>query len=132
MYMPRQPSTSAVQSAEMPRPFAHHMKSVIRLVRQSTTVPNTSKTSALTAERSDAVVMLGFADFPRPGWLCLGRRALKHDPFHATIAIVRHIKHVQDELVGRPQPVGVQAHLPWPSVLHMYCLRTPASPMRKL
>src|ERR1700739_1008584 len=37
----------------MPRFSDHLVKSAIRLVRQSTTVPNTSKTSALTAEISD-------------------------------------------------------------------------------
>src|SRR6478752_26097 len=37
----------------MPRVFDHLVKSAIRLVRQSTTVPNTSNTSAFTAEISD-------------------------------------------------------------------------------
>src|SRR5258708_5236751 len=37
----------------MPRLSAHAVKSPIRLVRQSTTVPNTSNTSAFTAEISD-------------------------------------------------------------------------------
>src|SRR5258708_6551858 len=37
----------------MPRLSDHFVKSAIRLVRQSTTVPNTSNTIALTAERSD-------------------------------------------------------------------------------
>src|ERR1700760_2340202 len=37
----------------MPRVCDHLVKSAIRLERQSTTVPNTSNTSALTAEISD-------------------------------------------------------------------------------
>src|ERR1700704_4120986 len=37
----------------MPRLSAHLVKSAIRLERQSTTVPNTSNTSAFTAEISD-------------------------------------------------------------------------------
>src|SRR5215469_8964569 len=37
----------------MPRVSPHLVKSLIRLVRQSTTVPNTSNTSAFTIERSD-------------------------------------------------------------------------------
>src|ERR1700716_624809 len=37
----------------MPRVSDHLVKSAIRLVRQSTTVPNTSNTSAFTAETSD-------------------------------------------------------------------------------
>src|SRR6202051_1051788 len=37
----------------MPRVPAHLVKSAIRLERQSTTVPNTSNTSAFTAEISD-------------------------------------------------------------------------------
>src|SRR5476651_1472407 len=37
----------------MPRVFDHLVKSAIRLERQSTTVPNTSNTSAFTAEISD-------------------------------------------------------------------------------
>src|SRR5438270_5493079 len=37
----------------MPRVSDHLLKSAIRLVRQSTTVPNTSNTNAFTAERSD-------------------------------------------------------------------------------
>src|SRR5260370_4734275 len=37
----------------MPRVSAHSVKSAIRLERQSTTVPNTSNTSAFTAEISD-------------------------------------------------------------------------------
>src|SRR6266436_2253489 len=37
----------------MPRVSDHLVKSLIRLVRQSTTVPNTSNTSAFTAEMSD-------------------------------------------------------------------------------
>src|SRR3981189_2433557 len=37
----------------MPRLSAHLVKSAIRVERQSTTVPNTSNTSALTAEISD-------------------------------------------------------------------------------
>src|SRR5437899_4547398 len=37
----------------MPRVSDHLVKSAIRLVRQSTTVPNTSNTSAFTAEVSD-------------------------------------------------------------------------------
>src|ERR1700710_1178875 len=51
--MARQPSTSAVQSALMPRVSDHLVKSAIRLVRQSTTVPNTSDTRAFTADTSD-------------------------------------------------------------------------------
>src|SRR3954454_1900203 len=39
----------------MPRCSPHLVKSAIRLVRQSTTVPNTSNTSAFTAETSDMV-----------------------------------------------------------------------------
>src|SRR6476469_3334039 len=39
----------------MPDVFDHFEKSLIRLVRQSTTVPNTSNTSAFTAETSDMV-----------------------------------------------------------------------------
>src|ERR1700710_712875 len=46
--MARQPSTSAVQSALMPLFSDHLVKSAIRLVRQSTTVPNTSNTRAFT------------------------------------------------------------------------------------
>src|SRR5207302_9658123 len=49
----RQPSTKAVQSALMPRRSDHLVKSAIRLERQSTTVPNTSNTSAFTADNSD-------------------------------------------------------------------------------
>src|ERR1700676_1228526 len=37
----------------MPRSSAHLVKSATRLLRQSTTVPNTSNTSAFTAEISD-------------------------------------------------------------------------------
>src|ERR1700745_2974840 len=37
----------------MPRVSPHFVKSLIRLVRQSTTVPNTSNTSAFTADMSD-------------------------------------------------------------------------------
>ena len=37
----------------MPRVSPHAVKSAIRLLRQSTTVPNTSNTRALTAEISD-------------------------------------------------------------------------------
>src|SRR6516164_9973277 len=39
----------------MPRLSDHPVKSLIRLVRQSTTVPNTSNTSAFTAETSDMI-----------------------------------------------------------------------------
>src|SRR4051812_19961142 len=39
----------------MPRVCDHLAKSAIRLLRQSTTVPNTSNTSAFTAEISDMV-----------------------------------------------------------------------------
>src|SRR4051794_23976542 len=39
----------------MPRVCDHLVKSAIRLLRQSTTVPNTSNTSAFTAEISDMV-----------------------------------------------------------------------------
>src|SRR4029077_20955624 len=44
----------------MPRFSDHLVKSAIRLVRQSTTVPNTSNTSALTAEISGMVAPLAF------------------------------------------------------------------------
>src|SRR5260221_14213027 len=70
-YTARQPSTSAVQSALMPRLSAHLVKSAIRLERQSTTVPNTSNTSALTAEISDmftpVFVFLRFRFFRHSG-----------------------------------------------------------------
>src|SRR6516164_6858636 len=39
----------------MPRLSDHPVKSLIRLVRQSTTVPNTSNNSAFTAETSDMI-----------------------------------------------------------------------------
>src|SRR4249920_3858156 len=39
----------------MPEVSDHLVKSLMRLVRQSTTVPNTSNTSAFTAETSDMV-----------------------------------------------------------------------------
>src|ERR1700761_456291 len=54
--MPRQASTNAVQSAVRPRFTDHAVKSAIKLERQSTTVPNTSNTSAFTAEISDMPV----------------------------------------------------------------------------
>src|SRR5262245_49102352 len=43
----------------MPRVCDHLVKSLIRLVRQSTTVPNTSNTRAFTAEMSD----IGYSPF---------------------------------------------------------------------
>src|SRR5260370_36818020 len=50
----------------MPRVSPHLVKSAIRLVRQSTTVPNTSNTSAFTAEISDMVASP--SQFVIPGW----------------------------------------------------------------
>src|ERR1700675_1439577 len=64
--MARQPSTKAVQSALMPDVSDHFVKSAIRLVRQSTTVPNTSNTSAFTAEISDMVASLFLLLFALP------------------------------------------------------------------
>src|ERR1700682_5637200 len=53
----------------MPEVSDHLVKSLIRLVRQSTQVPNTSNTSAFTPEISDMVtpvfVLVGFVI---PGW----------------------------------------------------------------
>src|SRR5215510_11064250 len=51
----------------MPRFSDHFVKSLIRLVRQSTQVPNTSKTSAFTPEMSDMVAtsFLSFRDGPK-------------------------------------------------------------------
>src|SRR6478672_8313526 len=51
----------------MPRVSDHLVKSAIRLVRQSTTVPKTSNTSAFTAEISD-MPPLPFFYFVIPGW----------------------------------------------------------------
>src|SRR6476646_11279519 len=58
----------------MPRVSDHLVKSAIRLVRQSTTVPNTSNTSAFTAEVSDMLDPVCFVcsfrvRYARPGMI---------------------------------------------------------------
>src|SRR6267154_2274024 len=71
--MALQPSTKAVQSALIPRFSPHLLKSAIRLVRQSTTVPKTSNTKAFTAEISDIALIVSLPRYYFSAYEASGR-----------------------------------------------------------
>src|SRR6185295_16430863 len=70
----------------MPRVSDHLVKSAIRLLRQSTTVPNTSNTRAFTAETSDIVRTFCF----------------RHSGAHAPCACEPGIQRLLIEIPGSP------------------------------
>src|SRR5947207_12165711 len=76
----------------MPRFPDHFVKSAIRLVRQSTTVPNTSNTSAFTAEISDMLTpfVLFVSSFRHSGRATGPRKARPDDRLRASPEIHNH------------------------------------------